>query len=134
MEYLYVLKLEKDKWYVGKSANVERRYEQHLNGDGAKWTFLHRPIQLVLKRPLKDSEDEDRTTQSFIEKYGAENVRGGSYCQVEPRPRKTVIVNWDDYSQLDESDDNACFRCGRISHWQRDCYAKYDIDGNFIKE
>jgi predicted GIY-YIG superfamily endonuclease len=132
MEYLYVLKLEREKWYIGKSANVERRYQQHLKGEGAKWTFLHRPIQLVLKRPLKDSEDEDRTTQEFIKKYGAENVRGGSYCQVEPKKRQTIIVNWDNYSQLDEADNDACFRCGRNSHWQIDCYATYDINGDYL--
>lgn len=119
MDYLYVLKLEKGKWYIGKSANVERRYEQHLTGKGAKWTQLHKPVQLVLKRPLRSSRDEDITTQQYIDMYGANNVRGGSYCQVEPIT----------YYESEEEDD-ACFRCGRNSHWQADCYAKYHIDGS----
>jgi len=134
MDYLYVLKLEKEKWYIGRSANVERRYEQHLRGDGAKWTQLHKPIQLVLKRPLKDEEDEDRTTHAFIKKYGAQNVRGGSYCQVEPKYKNTVRVDWTDYSQLAEADEDACFRCGRDSHWQADCYAKTDVNGDLIED
>jgi len=135
MEYLYVLKLEKNKWYIGKSANVERRYEQHLKGEGARWTYLHRPIEIILKRPLKDDKDEDNTTQEYIRKYGSENVRGGSYCQVEPhKPKYTAKIQWENYSQLNEADDNACFRCGRNSHWQKDCYATYDLDGDLIED
>jgi hypothetical protein len=26
-------------------------------------------------------------------------------------------------------EDNVCFRCGRDSHWARDCFAKTDING-----
>jgi predicted GIY-YIG superfamily endonuclease len=134
MEYLYVLKLEKEKWYIGRSANVERRYEQHLTGQGAKWTQLHKPLQIVLKRPLKDDEDEDNTTREFIKKYGENNVRGGSYCQVEPKRKYVAEIEWQNYSQIDEADSKRCYRCDRTSHFQADCYAKYDLEGDYIRD
>lgn len=29
METLYILQLEDNKWYIGKSADVAKRFEQH---------------------------------------------------------------------------------------------------------
>jgi hypothetical protein len=40
--YVYVLRLQDDCWYVGKSANVERRLQQHIDAAGAVWTELDR--------------------------------------------------------------------------------------------
>ena len=85
-DQLYVLKLEAGKWYIGRTANVERRFQQHLSGTGAKWTGLHKPISIEMTRPLLSEEDEDRTTREYMVKYGIYNVRGGKYCAVEPRP------------------------------------------------
>ena len=82
-DQLYVLKLDAGKWYIGRTANVERRFQQHRDGTGAKWTGLHRPISIELSRPLLSEEDEDRTTRDYMVKYGIYNVRGGKYCAVE---------------------------------------------------
>jgi predicted GIY-YIG superfamily endonuclease len=82
-DQLYVLKLDAGKWYIGRTANVERRFQQHCDGTGAKWTGLHRPISIELSRPLLSEEDEDRTTRDYMVKYGIYNVRGGQYCAVE---------------------------------------------------
>jgi len=82
-DQLYVLKLEAGKWYIGRTANVERRFQQHLDGTGAKWTGLHKPISIEMTRPLLSEEDEDHTTRQYMVKYGIYNVRGGKYCSVE---------------------------------------------------
>ncbi len=93
MEYLYVLKLQQGKWYVGKSANVERRFQQHMEGKGARWTQLHPPIELLYKRKLLDENDEDETTEFYMKKFGVENVRGGKYCQVEMPSNMIKCIN-----------------------------------------
>ena len=85
-DQLYVLKLEMGKWYIGRTANVERRFQQHVEGVGAKWTGLHKPISIEMTRPLLSEHDEDMTTLEYMIKYGIYNVRGGKWCAVEFRP------------------------------------------------
>jgi hypothetical protein len=86
MDVLYVLRLQNEKWYIGRSSNLERRFTQHMNGTGAKWTVLHIPINIHESRPLVSDEDEDLVTLEYMKQYGIYNVRGGTYCAVEFRP------------------------------------------------
>ena len=86
MDKIYVLRLHNDKWYVGRTSNVELRFEQHKNGDGAKWTFLHKPINIYEIREIKSDNDEDRITREYMKQFGIYNVRGGRYCAVEFKP------------------------------------------------
>ena len=41
---IYILKLEDNCYYVGKSENVEQRFQQHLSGSGSFFTKKHKPI------------------------------------------------------------------------------------------
>ena len=86
MDVLYVLRLQNEKWYIGRSSNLERRFTQHMDGTGAKWTVLHVPINIHESRPLVSDEDEDLFTLEYMKQYGIYNVRGGSFCAVEFRP------------------------------------------------
>jgi predicted GIY-YIG superfamily endonuclease len=43
---VYHLKLEEDNHYVGITYNLNQRYAQHISGNGAKWTKLHKPISV----------------------------------------------------------------------------------------
>ena len=38
MVNIYVLELEQGKYYVGKTNHTFQRFNQHVTGDGAKWT------------------------------------------------------------------------------------------------
>ena len=86
MDTLYVLRLHNEKWYIGRSSNLERRFEQHMKGEGAKWTFLHKAINIHESRPLVNDEDEDILTLEYMKQYGIYNVRGGQFCAVELKP------------------------------------------------
>ena len=45
---LYVLKLVKNKYYVGITCkNVHVRVSQHKNGKGAAWTKLYKPVNVI---------------------------------------------------------------------------------------
>jgi len=86
MDKIYVLRLHNDKWYIGRTSNVERRFEQHVSGDGAKWTFLHKPLNIHEIREIKSDNDEDTITREYMKEFGIYNVRGGRYCAVEFKP------------------------------------------------
>lgn len=86
--YIYVLLLEGGRYYVGKSRWPDWRLWQHTHGKGAQWTRLHPTVKRVYRYPFyvvtEYDEDrlEDRVTIETMERYGWQNVRGGSWCEV----------------------------------------------------
>ena len=79
---IYVLRLEGGNYYIGKSDNVIKRYQEHVNGKGSAWTRKYPPIKLELTRSMQGDHDENNTTKDYMKKYGIDKVRGGSYTQI----------------------------------------------------
>ena len=152
MVYIYILKLQNNKFYIGKTNNPEFRLTEHFNKIGSIWTTKYKPIKIE-KLFKGDDYDEDKYTQMYMDKYGIENVRGGSFTSVKLTDgEKNLLLkkknsaqntcfkcgayghfaNDCDYESEDDSD--TCFRCGRHGHFVIECYAKYDIDGNYLKQ
>jgi hypothetical protein len=75
---VYVLELEDDCWYVGKTHHLNVRLAQHWNGSGAKWTKLHKPLKL--SRVIMN-QTEQHITDDYIALFGKEKVRGGSWTR-----------------------------------------------------
>lgn len=44
MYYVYILRCEKNCLYTGITSDVERRFNEHCEGKGAKYTKSHRPL------------------------------------------------------------------------------------------
>lgn len=113
--YLYVHALEDGCFYVGLTANIEARTRQHFDGDGAQWTILHRPLQLLhsvctgTTHPQEAERMEDETTVVLMLKYGIEKVRGGHFCQTNQAVVESALKAhgfWDRIKQAQLS------RCG----------------------
>jgi len=83
MIYIYVLQLEKGKYYIGKTKNPHFRLESHFNLDGSEWKKLYKPIKILELISNCDDYDEDKYTRIYMDKYGIDNVRGGSFVTVE---------------------------------------------------
>ena len=128
MVFIYVLQLEEGKYYIGKTNNPTFRLENHFGSNGSAWTKKFRPTKVVELIPDCDDYDEDKYTKKYMAKYGIENVRGGSYVQIELSEFHTEALKMEIWAANDR-----CTQCGREGHFVKDCYAKTDISGNRIE-
>ncbi len=115
---VYALELKNGFKYIGWTArsNLER-IDEHINGEGSKWTKLHGFVGLLEQFPGTE-EDEDKLTLSYMKKYGWWKVRGGKWCAVNMRfPPK-------------ELSPSGCSRCGRKNHTTNQCFAKTHVSDN----
>ena len=127
---LYVLRLEKDKYYVGVTEKkVEERFKEHEDGTGSAWTSMYKPIKIIKIVKNVDEYDEDKYTKMYMDKYGIENVRGGSYITVKLEDYQKRALE----KELCTTNDK-CFRCGREGHYVKNCYARTDVNGILLKK
>jgi predicted GIY-YIG superfamily endonuclease len=64
MVFIYVLELENNKYYIGKTNIPEFRLDLHFNYEGSEWTKKYKPIRLKELVKNCDSYDEDKYTIS----------------------------------------------------------------------
>ena len=116
---IYILRLEGGHYYVGKSDNVMKRYEEHLNGSGAAWTTRHPPVSLVKTIENASPFDEDKTVKEYMATYGIDKVRGGSYVtEVLTEAQRSVL------QQEIWGSQGRCTRCGSTGHWIATCHVR----------
>ena len=48
--YTYILLTEQNTLYCGYTDDVEKRFQAHIEGRGAKYTKSHRPVKFVYQR------------------------------------------------------------------------------------
>jgi predicted GIY-YIG superfamily endonuclease len=120
MEYIYVLELRGGKYYVGKTSDVEHRFQQHKNGTGSVWTRLHPPVKIIERRHvihgLGAAQDENNTVKDYMKMFGVDNVRGGAYTQTDlPDGFKAMI------ELENRTNEDTCFKCGQPGHFANKC-------------
>lgn len=114
---IYVLKLENEKYYVGKtSRSVQERFLEHARGHGSAWTRFHPPVSILIQRPCRDAFDEDAEVKRQMQQFGMDNVRGGCYSQVELDDAAVETLE----RELLHAD-NRCLQCGSASHYMAQC-------------
>ena len=119
MVFIYVLKQQTNKYYVGKTDNPKFRLDTHFKTGGCAWTIKYKPTQIIGLFPDCDEYDEDKYTIKYMKKYGIENVRGGSFCQIAlDRETKKCV------ERMICSANDGCHFCGKKGHFIRDCISK----------
>lgn len=113
---IYILELENNKYYIGKTDDVSKRYEQHVNGNGSYWTKINKPISIIKTIENCSVFDEDKYVKEYMFKYGINNVRGGTYNQIK--------INDDIITFLEnefKTSNNLCYKCGGSDHFVEKC-------------
>lgn len=86
--YIYTLALKDGYYYVGKTIDPDRRFNEHFSDKGAVWTKLPPPVSVIEKESFLVSslEEEDRwenhQTIKMMKAKGWQMVRGGYWCNV----------------------------------------------------
>lgn len=55
--YVYILLTERNTYYCGYTDNVEKRFQAHLDGHGAKYTKANKPIKIVWQKEFDTKND-----------------------------------------------------------------------------
>ena len=116
MSCVYILELEDNFYYVGKTTNFANRLLEHLSGKGSEWTKLHRPTTKFTQIETSDEFEEDRQTLRLMKEHGIDRVRGGSFASpiLDDNTKKVI-------EGMLRSSEDSCFHCGEKGHFARSC-------------
>lgn len=123
---VYVLRLQNEKYYVGITTNLQRRLDEHQqrSHNSSAWIKQHGPVVRVVETFENcDNFDEDKYTKLYMSRYGIENVRGGSYCQLVLSQQQLDLLK----TEL-QSASGVCFNCGSKDHQAKNCHKSKVID------
>lgn len=96
-EYIYVLRLEDNKFYVGWSEHLMERLKDHFfNNNGSQWTKKYKPLE-VMKVYRGNKHNENLETLEMMLKHGIENVRGGKWCMTTKEYSFNIQETLDNY-------------------------------------
>ena len=126
--HVYVLELEESKFYIGKSDQPISRLGEHTitnstcgGGRGARWTQMYRPIKIIEIIKAYDEFDEDINTLRYMKRKGIDNVRGGSFCELN--------LSYENITTLEKMLAGACdkcYFCGEDDHYIASCPQKQE--------
>lgn len=71
MYYVYILLTENNTLYCGYTDDVEKRFQKHLSGQGAKYTRANKPIKVVYKAEFETKSEalkEERRIKKLTHK------------------------------------------------------------------
>jgi len=76
--YLYILETVDNTLYTGITPDIKKRFEQHLNKKGAKYTISHKPKEIVylniFENKSQASSEEYRIKKKLLRKEKLELI------------------------------------------------------------
>lgn len=55
--FVYILLTQKNTLYCGYTDDVEKRFQQHLEGKGAKYTRANKPVKIVYQKEFQTKSE-----------------------------------------------------------------------------
>jgi hypothetical protein len=89
----------------------------------------YKPIEPLELIPNCDDYDEDKYTRKYMDKYGIDNVRGGSFVSI--KLDKNTIQH---LTQMSNGTNDKCFICSNAGHFAKDCKETDDYDAWFCEK
>lgn len=122
MVYIYCLLLQENKYYIGKTNNPDFRLKDHFNGKGSQWTQLYKPVEILELVKDCDDYDEDKYVRIYMDRYGIDNVRGGSFSKIKlsQAAQKQLIY-------MSRNANDVCFKCGQKGHFSKNCKGSQEV-------
>ena len=127
--YTYVLELDEKKYYIGKSSKPMKRIGDHTGSEqggqgkqgtrGSGWTQMYKPVKILEINSAFDPMEEDFTTLRYMNQMGIDNVRGGSFCELNLSPENTLTLE-----KMMRGADDKCYFCGSDKHLIISCDQK----------
>lgn len=58
--YVYIILTVNNKLYCGYTDNVEKRFNLHMEGKGAKYTKANKPLKIVYKKEFDTKQEAQK--------------------------------------------------------------------------
>ncbi len=71
MWFVYILLCEGDALYTGATNNLEKRFLEHKNGKGGRYTRSHKPVKLIYSEQF-NTQSEALKRESQIKGWSRE--------------------------------------------------------------
>ena len=115
---VYRLKLENDKYYVGRTNDINKRIYSHVKGQGSIWTrkhkFIDRMSTITYSSDSPFWELEETLENMYV--YGIDNVRGSMFTKMT-LTREDKIKAAQLYCEMYD----LCRKCGSDAHYITNC-------------
>lgn len=133
--YIFVLQLENNKYFIGNTYNpyFSLSTYRHIDNDKNLFTLENKPLNICKFISKCNKFDEDKIVKKYMDKYGIDNVRGGSYNTLHLEQNIKYFIQKELWYI-----NNKCTICGN-SHLTEDCdkniqnNTKKDIQNNTKK-
>jgi len=155
MEFIYILKCQKDKYYIGKSFNIQSDYNKHLDGNFCDITKTYKPFAIDAIFEHKDNIIYEHIIAKYIKKYKSINIyyengdndiikknKKGDKCicnnmhwltdcelNIKDEYQKNILSCIIDDLTTKFRKNGICYRCGRFGHDANICTAVLHIEG-----
>ena len=97
---IYILRLEQNKYYAGSSFSLKYAIKKHEKGKASQWTKKYPPIELVHQQSfiyedgIPNMDIINNLVIEYGEKYGYENIRGGSFTMLDDSKHLKLITSY----------------------------------------
>lgn len=113
---IYTLALDENKYFVGITTNTKVCLEDEASVQDLQWLRIYKPIEVIEFITDCDAFDQDKYVLKYMDRYGIDNVRGGSFYEVEIYPEMYALIE-----HMICTAKGQCYGCGKHGHPIQQC-------------